>query len=276
LKSSFNPLHFVVLVIEKYNSGRCKKLITVSKCVADEVHINYSVPCNKIVSILNGVDIEKFSVSNKSKYSAVIRQKYGIAPDETVLLFVGHEFVRKGLEVIINALQELKMPKLTLLIVGSDKDELFKNKTEKLGLTSKVIFAGRTNEVEKFYAAADIFVLPAAYEPFGLVVTEAMASGLPVIISGNAGAAEVINNGDNGFLLDPQDMKTGLINCIKKLTGDSVLKRSVSIRARETIEKYSWRNMGENTEKVYNEVINAMNRPSPLSSPSRGEDVRIG
>jgi UDP-glucose:(heptosyl)LPS alpha-1,3-glucosyltransferase len=258
MKSSFNPLHLIVLAIEKnnYAEGGCKKIIAVSNAVADEVHTFYGVRSERITAIPNGVDLQLFTPAKKPEFRDVVRKGLGITADGIVLIFVGHEFERKGLELAIEVLKEISNRKLYLLVAGGDKDAKYKEKCAKLGVDDRVKFIGYTKDICKYYAASDIFVLPASYEPFGLVVSEAMASGLPVIITKSSGAAELIQNGVNGFLLDMGTIKNEMVKYINMLIEDIELRGRLALNARKTIEGYSWEKMGQKTEQVYGDIIN--------------------
>jgi UDP-glucose:(heptosyl)LPS alpha-1,3-glucosyltransferase len=257
LRSRLNPLHFIILLIEKRDCQlNCKKVISVSTAVADEIYQSYHIPRENIVSILNGVDTGLFNPSNRGKYGQAIREKYGISKNDFIVLFVGHEFERKGLNVVFEVLSTLDNKKVRLLVVGNDKEHSFKEKRKAMGLENQVVFAGGAKEVEKYYAAADVLVLPAAYEPFGLVVSEAMASGLPVIVSKTAGAAEIIKDGINGLVIDPLRITEDMKRCLSLLIEKPDAADAISQAARKTILDYTWEKMGERTEKVYEEIVN--------------------
>ena len=124
----------------------------------------------------------------------------------------------------------------------------------KFSVLDRVIFAGFVPEIKDYYAASDIFVFPTRYEPFGLVITEAMASGLPVITSEIAGAAEIMTDGRDAILLkDPTD-SSEIAEAIRTLVDDDKLRASMGANARRTAEKYSWDEVARKTMEVYEEV----------------------
>jgi len=240
------------LRIEKRIIKDSKRIITVSKGVKDEILENYNVLPGKIIPIPSGVDLGAFRPDTKTKEG--IRRKYGILKDETLLLFCGYEFSRKGLKYIIKALPHVK-GKVKLFVVGKDDPKLYRVLAEKLGVLAKVIFTGFVPRIEDYYIASDIFVFPTVYEPFGLVIAEAMAAGIPVIAPKLAGACDIIEDGHSGLLLDdPADFNdiAGKINLLIK---NKDLREIIGINARKEAGRYAWDKIAEDTLRVYKEII---------------------
>jgi len=123
-----------------------------------------------------------------------------------------------------------------------------------LKISDKVIFIGQSCEMIKYYASCDIFVLPTSYEPFGLVITEAMASGLPVIVSQLAGAAELIHNMENGLLLTDYRNPNEIAFLILQLM-DSNKRRKLGLMARKRVEEFTWEEMSRKVSDLYRDVL---------------------
>ena len=234
-----------------YSHHRYKKIIAVSGGVKKEIMSYYNVPDDEIVVIPNGINIEEFKPDEKSKKR--VREKYGIGGDEIVLMFSGYEFKRKGLRYIIEALPLMER-NLKLFVVGKSDPKPFQNLANKLGVSNNIIFTGFVPEIKDYYAASDIYVFPSAYEPFGLVITEAMASGLPVITSKISGVAELISDGHDGLLLNEPNNVDEIAEKIKLLIEDESLRRHMGRNARKTAEKYPWSEITKKTLEVYEEV----------------------
>src|SRR5262249_15897946 len=148
------------------------------------------------------VDIDTFSPETTSRYRREMREALGIPDDEVTFLFVGN--MRKGAQQSIRALALLDSG--VLVFTSASDPRPYRRLAEQLGCAHRVRFPGARNRVERVLAAGDVFLLPTPYDAFGLVCTEAMASGLPVIISKEAGAAELIRHGYNGLIIeDPGD-----------------------------------------------------------------------
>ena len=200
---------------------------------------------SKIVVIPNGVDLDEFKPDKVKRRK--IREMYGIADDEVVLMFSGYEFRRKGLEYIIKALPQVK-ENVKLLVVGKDNPEPYKKLASKLGVLDKIIFAGFVPDISEFYAASDIFVFPTAYEAFSLATLEAVASGLPILATKVNGTEELIKEGYNGFFVKrhPENIAEKI-----NILLDDELRRRMSKNARKTAEEYSWSEVAKKTMEVY-------------------------
>ncbi len=249
-----NPLHLTLLFLEKRIFKKCKKIIAIAKIGKEEIIRHYGVSPENIAVVYNGVDSEEFSPNNRELLRSDIRGQFNLVEDDFVILFVGSGQRRKGLNYLIQAVSLLGRENVKLLIVGRDRKKPYSRLVRRLGLNGKVIFIGGTTETRKFYAAADIFVLPTLYEPFGNACLEALASGLPIIISKCAGAAEIIADGENGLLLnnpmDPEEIAQKI-----RMTFDDELRGKLGKNAWLLAEKFTLTKNAEKTLEVYNEII---------------------
>ena len=241
-------LKFEMLI---YTKRKYNKIIAVSKGVKEELIHYYNLPSEDIVVIPNGVDLEEFKPDKEKRRK--IRETYEIADDEVVLMFSGYEFRRKGLEYIIKALPLVK-GKVKLLVVGKDDPNYYKELASKLGVMDKTIFTGFVPDISEYYAASDLFVFPTLYEPFGLVITEALASGLPVIVSEFAGATDIMNDECEGLLLKNPTNPKEIAEKVNVLVEDENLRKQMSRNARKTAEKYSWDEVARKILEIYEEV----------------------
>ncbi len=159
--------------------------------------------------IHNGTDLDRFHPKGRSLFFQDTRTKLGLRPEELVLLFVGSDFWRKGLDSVLRAMTKLSSghEDLRLLVVGDDRrrDE-FAAQAEALGLRGMVTFLPSHDAPEKLYAASDLVVLPTRHDPFANVSLEALACGLPVVTSAVNGAVEVIEDCEAvRVVADPED-----------------------------------------------------------------------
>lgn len=202
LSFKINPLHITLLNLERKLFLNTKMIIANSKMVKEQIIKHYAIPEERTTVIYNGVDLKRFSPQNKDKWRKDVRNTLGISENSKVLLFVGSGFERKGLKTFINALPSINDHNFKALIIGKGNTDKYRAIAKRLGVLRHTLFLGTQKEIEKFYAAADLFVLPTLYDPFSNATLEAMASGLPVITTKNNGAAELIKNGDEGFVMN--------------------------------------------------------------------------
>lgn len=232
----FNPYHWLILLLERmiFKGHRFKKIIAISELVKKNITTHYHVDENDIEVIYNGIDLERFNPKNKELYRSEIRGKYNIKDNDFVMLFVGSGFERKGVAYLLKAVEGVSKP-VTVLIVGKGNDRKFKDIAKK----QRIIFCGAQKEVYKYYGAADIFVFPSIYEPFGNVHLEALASGLPVITTKQSGASEIIEDGLSGFVVDKPENTKEIARRIEYLMDVDMLQK-ISLNARKLTERFSF------------------------------------
>ena len=248
-----------LLTMERMNVKKAKKLIAIADSVKKELISHYHVPADKIAVAHSGVNTNEFNPDLRKKFGHQVRKQFGISDDELLLLFAGNPFDRKGLDVVIKSLPLLKEKNFKLVVVGKDVTEPYKKLASSLGVGDKVVFTIEklkelVPDVGKIYAACDIFVLPTLYEPFGLVVSEAMACGLPPVISKLAGAAELIDDGKDGIhLKDPKNFQV-LAEELNYLMLNDSARKQMGKKAREKAEKYTWERAAKIMLEAFEEV----------------------
>jgi UDP-glucose:(heptosyl)LPS alpha-1,3-glucosyltransferase len=203
---ALNPYHRYTLRAERrlFTSPQLKAVICNSHMVKDEIRRHFSVPAERLHVFYSGIDTRVFHPDVK-RHRAAVRAQHHIPDDATLFLFVGSGFERKGVAVLLQALQRLPAV-CHAMIVGHDKHaRAYGRMAADLGIAERVCFAGRQADVKPYYGAADALVLPTLYDPFPNVALEALASGLPIITSTKCGAAELIEPGTSGLVCDALD-----------------------------------------------------------------------
>lgn len=224
----------VVSRLEGWQYGRAKaRVIAVSQRVSRDLFRCYRA--KKDVSVIyHGVDAKAF-------------QSGPCGGEVNTFLFVGD--FRKGVKTCIRAIS--KLPTGTLRCVGSTPPGPYAAFARELGVEDRVRFSGPTDEIASSYRCADALLLPTPYDAFGMVVLEAMASGLPVIVSREAGAAELITHGENGLILDCVDE---LPQLMQSLLSDPALAARLRARGRETALQHSWDEVARETMALYRDI----------------------
>jgi UDP-glucose:(heptosyl)LPS alpha-1,3-glucosyltransferase len=199
-----NPRHRAILALERsiYQSPSVHRIVTQSKLDCRLVQHYYGVPEEKIRIIYNGVDLDTFHIGVRAQREEV-RHGLGVG-DDPLLVFAAMGFEGKGLETIFQAMAASTVKEARLAILGRGNQRKYQRMAQGLGIGDRVQFLGRRSDIRKYYGAADLFVLPTAYEPFPNVNLEAMACGCPVVTSATAGGIDVIQEGVTGYgLSDP-------------------------------------------------------------------------
>jgi len=217
-----------------------------------ELHKNY---IKNIFVLPNGIDLEKFH--GFSKWA--VREEFKIPLDEKIIIFVGGLKSIKGVAYLIEAFKTISQtfPKARLLLVGDGQERHnLEELVKKHSLQEKVHFLGQIENanIPKYMSLADIFVLPSLFEMFGVVNLEAMASGLPIVATRVYGVPEVVEDGQNGFLVDSKSPEQ-LAEKMLLLFENDQLREEISENNKEKAKKYSWEHIIEKLEKIYSEVI---------------------
>jgi UDP-glucose:(heptosyl)LPS alpha-1,3-glucosyltransferase len=254
-KSAINPLHFIILRLQKYSLFHAKRLVAISETIKEEVLKYYNLDVNKIRNIPLGVDVDKFTPLNRLKYRNLIRNQYNLKETDFVIAFPANEFKRKGLWQIIEVVNTMKTDNIYVFVLGKDDPMPYLEKLHEIGLDNKFIFTGATPIIDQYFAASDMMILPTSYEPFGLVVLEAMASGLPVIVSQTAGVSELIQNNVDGLLLSNPDDTNEISQKLKFMIENATKRTQLGEQARAKALLFTWDNVAEKTYNVYKEIV---------------------
>lgn len=204
---AINLYHRYTLAAEQrlFASAKLKAVICNSRMVRDEILHYFAVPEEKLHVIYSGVDTAAYHPRLKTLHRETIRKQHAIPQEAPLFLFVGSGFERKGVVTLLAAFA-LVPGTPYLMVVGRDKHQAkFQRIAARLGIQDRVRFTGGQADTKPFYGSADIFVLPTRYDPFPNAALEAFACGLPVITSTKSGAAELIENGKNGYVCDALD-----------------------------------------------------------------------
>jgi len=251
---------------------RSDAVIGVSKELTRSMQRDYFVDHERLFTVYNGVDINKFKVSAKggsasggqsSKLKIEYREKLGIGEDDKVLLFLGRLEKEKGVHLLLETLPEIVegYKNVKCLIVGSGpwEDRLL-SQVKSFNIENNVIFTGPVPyaETPRYYSVADIFIYPTMrVEGFPMVLAEAAASGLPVVASRIGGVPSAVGDGKTGFLIKPKDRKS-LREGILKILKDPNLANKMSRNARKTaVDHFSQERMAQDTLKVINLVLSS-------------------
>jgi glycosyltransferase involved in cell wall biosynthesis len=222
---------------EKNAFLQAKVVVAVSHRVQQEL-VDIGIAKEAIEVIWCGVGLEEFFPGQGD------RKKFGLPEDVPLALFIGDIRInRKNLDTVLHALVDV--PELHLAVVGILEGSPYPQLAEQLGLSDRVYFLDNPSGiVPELMRSVDIFVFPSRYEPFGLVVIEAMASGLPVVTAITTGASELISP-DCGVVLSDTEDRKGLAEALSQLASNPDLRHRMGKAARSVAEEHSWQKMAQ-------------------------------
>ncbi|HTU79283.1 MAG TPA: glycosyltransferase family 4 protein [Solirubrobacteraceae bacterium] len=230
-----------------FATARAVAVVCVSDGVADEVRAHFPRLAPRVLTIHNGVDADAFAPGSRPGEAHAFRSSLQIPGDRLIVAFVGSEWERKGLEHAIRALG--LTPRWVLLVAGSGDQGRYRALAEELGVGERVRWLGVSTDVALVYQLADAFLLPSSYETFSLVTFEAAASGLPILATPVSGIRELIDDGQNGFLIErePRDIAARL----QQLADEPELRERLGRAARESVLRFSSRRMVAEHHELY-------------------------
>ena len=190
--------------------------------------------------IPNGVDTAQFSPPARLALRAEARRRRAIHETDFVLLLIGNDWRVKGLETVLRAMSSLPGLPFLAIAAGDDFPSPFSEIAKTLGISERCRFEPSRDDVLDFYAVADLYVSPSREDSFGLPVAEAMACGLPVITSADAGVADLIRDGMDGFILRHADDFHGLAKMLQQLHVDEHLRGNVGAAAAKAALQWTW------------------------------------
>ncbi len=245
---------------ERWSFRRAGRLVAVSRTVADELRRDGIEP-ERLRVIDNGVDVREFRPGTPDP------TLFGLPPGRPVALFVGDaRSDRKNLDGVLRALAEV--PDLALAVVGDERGGPFPAMARALGVEDRVRFLGHRRDVAALMRAADMFVFPTRYEPFGLVLLEAAASGLPVVTTRLAGAGRLLEDGA-AILLDDPGAHGELVRAMHDLAEDPSLRRRMGEAGRRIAESQDW-------SVTAGQYADLLEEPSPADQTVDGRRLLAG
>jgi UDP-glucose:(heptosyl)LPS alpha-1,3-glucosyltransferase len=192
--------------------GGCRQFLAVSGLAREVFLSEYPVDARQVRVVHPGIDMAPYERHDRDTCRREIRGRYGIDAADTLILFVSMNFAVKGLDHCLRGLACLRRrepaARVRLLVAGRGDEKGYARLARDLGLGDAVVFAGAVarETLPAFYLAGDLYAMLSRFDTFGMVVLEAMAAGLPVLVGGRVGAKDLVREGENGFVVgDPED-----------------------------------------------------------------------
>jgi glycosyltransferase involved in cell wall biosynthesis len=190
--------------MESFTYPRAKQVVVPSRGLARELRAEFPYIENKLTVLPNPISLQRLQMPDEFDRSA-FRRNLGIEDQDLVALFVAlGQFERKGLPLLLQALGTAGMERVKLIVVGGEADLIarYVGQAARDQLGDRVKFVGMQSDVRPYLWSSDVFAFPSLYETFSLVTYEAAASGLPIVVSQLYGVEDLLQDGDNGFLIE--------------------------------------------------------------------------
>lgn len=239
---------------------RCRFLLPVSILAMEKFSQEFAVAPTRVKVIHPGIEFARFDLPNRAEKRAQIRKKFGLGAAEFLVLFVGMNFELKGLDTVISALAKAKgkLPgkAMKLLVVGKGNQGKYLKIAADLGVGEDVVFAGvQTEGIEEIYAASDVCALLSGFDTFGMTVLEAMAASLPVIISTQVGAKDIVTDGAQGFIVAKDDAEAVSAHLVSLC--DEPRRARMGRAAMQRAAQCSWDAVAGKVVTIYEEILSA-------------------
>lgn len=229
--------------------------VALSERVANDFVRCHGVPRASIRVVPNGVDCVRFSPRHRPEFRAGVRQELGLDDDTVLLLLVAHNFRLKGVGPALRSLRLLRKRSapVHLAILGKHRHQGYHLLARALGVGTHVTFLGARPDAAPYLAAADILVHPTFCDTCSLVALEALASGLPVVLSRGTGVDELMVDGREGCLISDPRQTDQLADSIERLL-DPRERRRMGAAARELALQHSFERNCDQIEAIYREI----------------------
>lgn len=245
----------LVVALEKRVFQRPEtQLILTSRRSAEELARFYGRH-ERLPLIETGLDHKAFNGELRVASRAEARRAIGLRDETFTLLLIGNDWRKKGLGTLLDALTQLADLPVQLLVVTNEAAAVSQAVADYPTLRGAVHILPPRKDVEFYYAAADAYVGPSLEDTFALPVAEAMACGLPAIVSARAGASDIVHDGVDALVLyDPKDA-AALATMIRRLYTDRPFREHLGEEAAKTASQYTWERNGRELTAVLEEVL---------------------
>lgn len=255
IRKQVSLTHRSVLLREKQVCQSARKIITVSERVKHQLQACYrQIESQSIETIYPGCGAPATDQAGVDRQRRQIRATYRLTDNQFLLALVANDPKLKGAALVIRALAMVQAKPVHVLIVSSCRQPELERLTKELKLDQVVHFAQMPGDAMPAYYAADASIGLPEYESFGLAYLEAMTLSKPVIVSRQAGIAELIKQHGGGLLVPFLANPAQIAQVIDKLYNDNQLYQQLSLQAKKLVNHYQWDSMVEKIEKVYEQL----------------------
>ncbi len=238
--------------------GGCKKFVAVSELTKSIFLQEYPVDPDRVAVIHPGVNLSDYARPNKAEARLATRSSLRINDNDVVIVFASMNFEIKGLDDVILSLARLKKKatNFKLIVAGKGNVRKYSKLAKDAGIAGNVLFTGVVpkDKLTDIYLAGDLYLMLSKFDTFGMVVLEAMAAGLPVMISNTVGARDLVREAQTGFVIsDPSDHD--YIASRLQLLIDNNRRAQMATAAYQTALQNTWDHVAEKYTSLYQEIL---------------------
>ena len=234
--------------------GHAIPLILIARRTSVALNRFYGV-FNNLPVVYGGMEHEVFNPERRKLLRESARNQLALLPTSFALVIVSNDGRNKGVPVLVQALSALRDLPINLLVVTREDPSPYLALINEACLEGRVHFLPPRDDIEFYYAAADAYVGPSLEDTFAQPPAEAMACGMPVIVSANNGTCEIITDGKDGLILtDPTDAVT-LAAMIRRLCEDNEFSARLGKSANETAQQYTWERNGRELKAIFQQLL---------------------
>ena len=253
IKAATSPRLLVYLGLEclRFAVGGHKKIVVTSDSLRAIVETTYPA-CRQLISVITpGITLASLPASRLRQETA--RRLLGLPVQGHCILFVANDFRKKGLDALLNALALCPADFLLAVVGNNSQHASFAAQVKKLNLGERVFFVGALKDMTPAYEAADCLAHPTLEDTFAMVVLEAMAHGLPVVVSGPnyCGISSLLAHGVNAWILEDPADASGLQAALNGVLVQPGVRDRMGPLAKEFAARYQWSHLALAQEQVY-------------------------
>jgi glycosyltransferase involved in cell wall biosynthesis len=223
----------------------------------------------RIAILYLGLDHETFNPARRLQFRENARKEIGLSAERFVVLLVGNDWRNKGVPVLLQAMALLRDLSINLLVISREDPAVIESLVIDGGLAGYVRVMPPRKDVEFYYAAADAYAGPSLEDTFALPPAEAMACGLPVIVSAANGTCEIITNEQNGLILSDPTNSTELAEMLRRLYHNQDLRKRLGENAAEAARQFTWERNGRELSMIFGDI---MRRRAPADTQTQTQE----
>lgn len=229
-------------------------LVVNSQKTARDIALNFD-RTDSVPLIYLGIDHAIFNPATRAALRDRARAELGLRDEQFAIILVGNDWLNKGVPVLLDALDTLREFPLHLLLVSREVHSRWQKLVVEKRLNDRVSLLPPRKDIEFYYAAADAYAGPSLQDAYAMPPAEAMACGLPVIVSSAAGVSEIVTDGTDGLVLtEPRD-SAALASMIRRLYEDKEFRTPLGERAAVTTRKFTWEKNGRELAAIFQQVL---------------------